>query len=177
VGRPRVAEPGVRLAPFDRAYLGIVRDWIADPALRDLVGTATLPSEEEHERWHERITRDPTRHTSIILEDGEPRGLIGLLAIDRNYRKAELWLYVGRAVDRRQGVGAAALRQMLSYAFGTLELHRVYVHVFGFNEAAHAFFGAAGFRDEGTELDAVFKHGTFHDVWLMSMLAPEFNDL
>jgi RimJ/RimL family protein N-acetyltransferase len=65
---------------------------------------------------------------------------------------------------------------MLAYAFGSLGLHRVYVHVFGFNEGAHAFFAAAGFRDEGTERDAVFRHGRFHDMWLMSMLAPEFDD-
>jgi RimJ/RimL family protein N-acetyltransferase len=161
--------------PFDRKYLATVRDWIADPSLREMVGTTSFPSEEEHERWYTRITTDPARDTAVIVDGDEPRGLVGLMAIDSNYRKAELWLYVGRSADRRRGTGSAAVREMLSRAFGELGLHRVYVQVFGFNEGAHAFFDSVGFRDEGTERDAVFKHGQFHDVWLMSILATEFD--
>ena len=165
----------VRLAPLDPTYLDTIRGWIADPELRDLVGTSSFPTEEEHRQWHARITSDATRHTAVVLDGDEPVGLVGLMDIHTTYRKAELWLYVGRAADRRRGFGSAAVRQMLAHAFDSLRLHRVYVHVFGFNDAAHAFFARLGFRDEGIERDAVFKHDRFYDVWLMSVLAPELD--
>jgi RimJ/RimL family protein N-acetyltransferase len=166
---------GIGLAPLDRTYLDTVRSWIADPELRDLVGTTTYPSEAEHEHWHARITTDPTRFTAVVVDGDEPKGLVGLIAIDHVHQKAELWLYVGQAADRHKGIGKAAVRQALAHAFGTLGLHRVYVHVFGFNHGAHAFFAATGFRDEGVERGAVFKRGQFHDVWIMGVLAQEFH--
>ncbi|MBI2896222.1 MAG: GNAT family N-acetyltransferase [Deltaproteobacteria bacterium] len=169
------AESGVKLVPFDRSFLSAVRSWILDPETRDLVGTVRPPSDGQHERWYEELQSDRRRHVAIIADQrGTPRGIIGLFDIDQVYRKAELWIYVGEAGSRRGGTGRAAVGQMLAFAFDTLGLHRIYVHVFSFNEPGAAFFRSLGFVDEGTERDAVFKRGRFFDVHLLSMLEGDF---
>lgn len=162
----------VRLMPLDRSRLPLVRHWILDDDLRELIGTVRPPSDVEHERWFERLVADPARLVNLIVDaDGEGAGLCGLNGIDLVSRRAELWIYV--AVGPSRGAGHAAVRQQLAFAFGTLGLHRVFVRVFAFNERAHRFFESCGFQDEGVERDGVFKRGTFHDVFVLSMLADD----
>lgn len=163
---------GARLVPLDRSRLDVVRRWILDDALRELIGTIRPPSDVEHERWFERLVADPGRLVSLIVDgDGEPVGLCGLNGVDLVSRRAELWIYV--AVGPSRGVGRSAVEAQLRYAFETLGLHRVFVRVFAFNERALRFFEGCGFRQEGVERDGVFKRGAFHDVHVLSRLADD----
>lgn len=164
-----------RLAPLDRKFLPVVREWILSPETRELVGTIRPPNDVQHERWYETLQTDRTRHTCMVLDarNGRPLGICGLIDINEIYRNAELWIYLGESAKRRTGAGRSAVVDLLAFAFDTLGLHRVYVHVFGFNAAAHAFFARCGFKDEGVEREAVFKRRRFHDVWLMGILDRE----
>jgi RimJ/RimL family protein N-acetyltransferase len=163
------------LIPLDRAHLALVRTWLADEETRDLVGTRMMPSDAQHERWFESLQTDPTRMAFLVAEAGaeRPLGIVGLSGIDRVARSAELWLYVGERAKRGLGVGRVAVRELLRMAFGTQGLHRIFVRVFGYNPGAHAFFAALGFVDEGIERAGAFRHGRFHDVWRMALLADE----
>jgi RimJ/RimL family protein N-acetyltransferase len=164
------------LVPLDTDHLELVRSWILDQELRDLVGTIQPPSDLQHRRWFEAIQSDPARQVRLIRAEpsGEPVGLIGLIDIDLVYRGAELWLYVGEGTRRRSGLGGDATRAMLAFAFDTLGLERVYARVVAYNAAAHALFRACGFSDEGTLRHATFKRGAFHDMHLLSILRDEF---
>ena len=168
--------PDFRLVPFDRVHLGVVREWLLDEETRDLVGTRVLPSDVQHGHWFEDVNADPTRFTFLVTETGlgQPLAIVGLTGLDSVARCAELWLYVGDKTRRQLGVGRVAVRELLRFAFGTQGLHRVAVRVFGYNPGAHAFFAALGFVDEGVERAGTFRHGRFHDVWRMAMLADEF---
>lgn len=166
--------PGVSLVELTAGHLPAVRAWLADDDLRDRVGTATYPSEAEHERWFERLIADRTRLARLVINDsGHPMGLCGFRAIEPLYRRAEVWIYVGDATARTRGVGSAALARLLDFGFGALSLHRVEARVFSFNEPARRFFLAHGFRPEGVERDGVFKHDQFYDVWRLAMLEHE----
>lgn len=163
------------IVAFEQEHLEAVHGWVNDPALRELIGTIRPVSLFEHRRWYEAVIQDKSKLVQAILaKEGEaPVGLIGLTSIDLNYRNAELWLYVAKTSDRRQGCGRAAVHEMLRWAFGTLGLHRVFVTVFDYNETALAFFKACGFREEGRLRGAAFKRGRFVDKHILGILENE----
>ena len=169
--------PAAKLVTFDRQFVPQVRDWILNRDLRDLVGTVIPPSDYQHEQWYERLQSDPARHTFIISDSntGEAIGIIGLINLESPYRKAEVWLYLGEAGQRRKGVGNTALRELLRIAFEDLGLHRIYAHVISYNDAAKAFFERCGFTEEGVEREAIFKRGKFHGLTLLSILRSEYS--
>ena len=165
----------IELRPFEESHLPEVLGWVNSDAVRDTIGTVRPVSMTEHRRWYERVQGDPTRLTLVIhdAESNAPRGLIGLTGIDPVYRNAEVWLYLGEAGAQRRGHGRAALLAMVGLAFDTLNLHRVYAHVFDSNEPARRFFVACGFREEGRLREAVFKKGRWVDKHVLGLLAHE----
>ncbi|SFC50117.1 GNAT family N-acetyltransferase [Tropicimonas isoalkanivorans] len=52
-------------------------------------------------------------------------------------------------------------------------LHRVDLRVLSFNTRAIACYRACGFVHEGTEREAAFIDGEWHDDWIMGILSHE----
>ena len=67
-----------------------------------------------------------------------------------------------------------AARTILRFAFEELNLHRVELEVFDFNQRAIRAYEKAGFRREGTRRQHHFLHGGYHDAHIMSILEDEF---
>lgn len=169
----------VRLVPFDEQYLDLVLSWVNSDFVRDAVGTVRPITLTQHRQWYTRLQEDASRLVMIIRDEqaDAPCGVIGLSGIDTTYRNAELWIYLGTPDQQRKGIGREAVQAMLKLAFHTLGLHRVYLHVFAFNDIAHKFFAACGFRDEGTLREAAFKQGRFWDKHVMGLLESEFREI
>ena len=166
----------VKLVPFEEQHLPTVLEWVNTPSVRDNIGTIRPVSMVEHREWYRAVQTDKSR-LQLIISDSKrnaPIGMVGLASIDQSYRNAELWLYLGEASSRRKGFGRAAVAEMLKMAFGSLGLHRVYAHVFEFNEPAKRLFSSCGFTFEGTLRDAAFKGGRFVNKDLFSILATEW---
>ena len=58
--------------------------------------------------------------------------------------------------------------------FGELRLERVWLDVYDFNTRARRSYEKVGFSLEGTKRHALFKHGRYVDVLLMSILRDEW---
>ena len=77
-----------------------------------------------------------------------PIGVISLMNVSEANASADLSVILGPSEERDQGYGADAISTLLDYAFGELELHRVGLSVFVFNEPAIATYEKLGFRKE-----------------------------
>jgi UDP-4-amino-4,6-dideoxy-N-acetyl-beta-L-altrosamine N-acetyltransferase len=163
----------VTLVPFDENHLPLVLKWVNDADLRDAIGTVRPISMTQHRAWYDNLQGDQRRLHLVVLADGQAAGMVGLRGIDLVGRCAELWVYIGDSSMRRQGIGKTAVREMLFWAFETLGLHRVFIHVFAYNVAALRFFEAYGFRREGVLREAVFKRGRYWDKHVLSILETE----
>jgi len=73
-----------------------------------------------------------------------------------------------------QGLGAEAMSLLLRHGFETLNLNRILLRVYADNPRAIRSYQKAGFVQEGTLREAVFKRGKFEDVHLMSVLRREW---
>ncbi|MGC8874793.1 MAG: GNAT family N-acetyltransferase [Chloroflexia bacterium] len=168
----------VRLRAIEREDLPRCVAWLNDPEVVRYL-TLYLPlSREDEERWFEGYLQDPRRKVlAIEAETGEHIGNIGLEEIDWKNRCAELGIFIGEKDRWGQGYGTDAVRTLLRFAFEELNLNRVQLHVFAFNERARRCYIRCGFVEEGRQRQAHYTEGRYHDVILMSILRAEWDAL
>src|SRR5689334_1854061 len=102
----------VQLARMTEEHLEATRRWMQDPQLRQQIDSLGVPGEGHAEYWRARWEDGTQEVFAILDEHGEHVGNCGLQAIDRQRRKAELWIYLGE--KRGQGLGTASVRQLLA---------------------------------------------------------------
>ena len=117
---------------------------------------------------------DPATVAMIIEADGRVVGDINLFHIDTRNRAASIGLSIWRAEDRGRGFGTDAMRALLRWGFGELNLHRVELSVDPANERAIHIYEKLGFVHEGRRREAHYGDGRYVDDILMGLLGREF---
>lgn len=100
-------------------------------------------------------------------------GIAGLHSIKYIQRNAELAILIGEKKDRREGKGSTVLKLVEEYAFGILNLHRLYAYVYGDNMCALHFFEKCLWEHEGTMKDAFFWNYRFRDIEILAKVNIE----
>jgi UDP-4-amino-4,6-dideoxy-N-acetyl-beta-L-altrosamine N-acetyltransferase len=144
----------------------------AEPEVQAQLFSARPPTMEEHLRWLADMEARGDRNEFMIVEraSGRSVGTIGLSHIDRVNRRAEYGVLIGEPGARGKGLAAEASRLLLAYAFGTLGLRRVYLHVLARNADALRLYRRVGFQPEGVLRQHVRKGDEFLDVAVMAVL-------
>ncbi len=102
-----------------------------------------------------------------------PTGVSTLLP-DHSVRTAEFVIMLG-AHARHRGLGTAATRLTLDYAFHVTNLRMVWLKVLAPNTAAIRAYEKAGFQHVGAVRQAGYWLGTVCDEILMDALATDFS--
>ena len=76
--------------------------------------------------------------------------------------------------NRGKGYGQDATSLILDFAFKTLNLHRVELFTFDFNEQAQKVYLKAGFKEVGRRRKAAFIDGQYRDDIVMDILRDEW---
>ena len=150
--------------------------WINDPDLLQYLGRKTPMSREMEQEWLAKQYKDE-RHTNlaIVLKDGDRHiGNCGLDSADFINSNASFGIFIGEADVREQGYGTEAAKLLLAYGFEELNLHRIHLTVFSFNERARRAYEKAGFVLEGTRREDYYRHGQYHDTLIMGILRSEW---
>jgi diamine N-acetyltransferase len=168
----------VRLRHVEREDLPRFVEWFSDPEVRRHLLVYLPFSLAQEERWFEGLQERLERQEEVLLAietaDGVHIGNVGLHAIDWKNRNAELGIAIGEKAYWGQGYGADAIHTLLGLAFREMNLHRVFLRVDVDNVRGIRCYEKGGFRREGTLREVVFKEGTYHDQYIMSMLRQEF---
>ncbi|MCY9592983.1 N-acetyltransferase [Paenibacillus chitinolyticus] len=117
-----------------------------------------------------------TSKSYMILDklSERPIGITSLIQLDFKNRSAECILDIGEKEFWGKGYGNESLRLLLNYAFHELNLHRVSLRVFAFNDKAVALYEKIGFKREGISRQALFREGQWHDLLHMGILQEEY---
>ncbi|NGP46228.1 GNAT family N-acetyltransferase [Bacillaceae bacterium SIJ1] len=130
----------------------------------------------ETKAFVEGIVSGSSGKSYIIMErdNDQPIGVTALTQIDAKNRSAECIIDIGKQNFWGKGYGAEAMQLLLDYAFLEMNLHRVSLRVFSFNERAIRLYEKLGFQHEGKAREALFRNGRWHDIVYMGMLQGEF---
>jgi len=174
--------------PGERIYLrGVERDdldrchaWMSDPGLRATLAQRYPMSLAREADWIERVTRgqDPSELTFAIClrESGRHIGNCGLVQIDRDNRNAVLGILIGEADCRGKGLGEDAVRTLCRFAFDELDLHKICLEAYAFNEGPIRTYERVGFRREGLLREDAYRGGRRIDVVVMGLLRGELTE-
>ena len=150
--------------------------WINDPVNNRYLHYELPLTEEGTRRWYRRIKNDADRFDGVILADGVPCGIVGLLRIDPVRRDAEFYITVGEKQYRGKGAALAASRQLLAYAFRERGLKRVYLFTETGNLPAQRLFDRLGFLREQLLANDVSANGRTADRFRYGLAAEAFEE-
>lgn len=169
----------IRLRAVEREDLPKFHEWINDPEVtRGLVLNMPMSMRDETDWFEGLAKRDPLQKPlAIEIRKGKAWKLIGncgVFDIEPANRSAELGIMIGDKGEWSKGYGAEAMTLLLQHCFETLNLHRAQLKVYAENVRAVRSYEKAGFALEGRMREAVYKHGKYDDVLVMSVLRSEW---
>ncbi len=176
--RPILRGPRTFLRPAERDDVPTFLRWLSDADVGEGLATRAPWSRLAEEAWYDELQKTQgktTWHFVICLrQDERPIGFCALHDISHVNGVAELGIGIGETAEWDRGYGTETMHVLLDFAFGELRLHRVQLRVWSFNERAIHVYTRLGFRHEVRCREAHYRHGRWHDVLYMSMLANEW---
>jgi RimJ/RimL family protein N-acetyltransferase len=173
---PFLIGSSIYLRPLEREDARLLVPWLNDPEVtRQLrrYQPMTLAAEEEFLR---RMSESPLDVAVGIVLRADDRlvGATGLHQVDARNRHAEFGIFIGDKSVWGKGHGTEATRLMVRHAFDTLNLHRVWLHVYEYNERGLRVYQKVGFRTEGRLRQDTFRDGRYWDTIVMAVLREEW---
>lgn len=150
--------------------------WMNDPQIvRTLKARYPMPLDEEYD-WVEKATRRSASERHFAIERKDNRSHIGnasLHEIDWVSRNCRFGLFVGEPSAWNSGFGSDAIAALVRFAFEEMNLMKLRIRVFDYNERARHVLAALGFEQEGVLKREFYREGKYHDLVLLSKFREE----
>lgn len=140
-------------------------------------GPGNLWSPKQARTWYEENIGE--MHSFVIHTLGDERliGMLDLSGFDWVAGSAWVGIGIGEPENWGKGYGTDAMRILLRYAFAGLNLHRVTLNVFGYNERAVRSYLKCGFKEEGRQRQLLNRDNHRWDLIYMGILKDEWEAL
>jgi diamine N-acetyltransferase len=173
----------IRLRAIERDDIPRYVEWLNDPEVTaGMMFNFPMASWDEM-RWFENLSNRAPEERALAVEmktsDGgwAHIGSVGFERIDWINSMAEFGILIGEKSLWNQGYGTEATRLMLKHGFETLNLNRIFLHVYENNPRAIRAYEKVGFVREGLLREARYRTGSYINVLLMSVLRPEWDSI
>lgn len=177
LGSELLRSVNVELTALTKADAAIIALWHQDAEYMRFQDTApAYPISEDQVLEYLEQNRKLKDHMAFGLRRTTDASLIGVAEIeDINWHHSNAWLSIslGKAFWN-QGLGTEALRLLVRYAFQELDLHRLQLTVFEYNERAQAVYRKVGFCLEGRMREWILRDGKRYDMLQMGLMASEW---
>jgi RimJ/RimL family protein N-acetyltransferase len=152
--------------------------WINDREVTRYLSMRYEISRLAEEAWLRDLVSKPMTFDraffAIETKDGQHIGNTNLFKTHPEEQKCELGIMIGEKSHWSKGYGTDALRTLLRFAFDEMNMNRVELTVYDFNERGQAAYRKAGFAEEGRRREAIYTEGAYHDLIVMSVLHHEW---
>lgn len=114
---------------------------------------------------------------NFAIEDksnAEYIGGCGINDVDPKNRHCTIGVFIGDKNLWGKGYGTDALEILISFIFNELNLEKIKLSVYSFNDRALKCYKALGFEEEGVLKKEVFREGKYHDIILMAMFREDY---
>jgi RimJ/RimL family protein N-acetyltransferase len=170
----------IRLRAAEREDVKKFCVWVNDPEVTRYLSLYLPMSRVDEENWFDSMTKRDQSEKTLVIEarDGNGWKMIGncgVFGIDPVNRLGELGIMIGEKDEWNKGYGTETMTLLLRHSFDTLNLNRAYLQVYAENTPAKRSYEKAGFVEECRLRQAVYKHGRYDDVIVMSVLRSEWD--
>jgi RimJ/RimL family protein N-acetyltransferase len=167
----------VYLRPLERADAPLLVPWMNDHEVTRNLRRYLPLSLREEEAFIEKLGKD--EHGFVVgiasRETDRLLGGTGLHQIDFRNRHAQFGIFIGDNAEWGKGYGTEATWLMVKYAFETLNLNRVWLHVYEDNQRGIRAYEKVGFRQEGVLRQDTFRDGRYWNTIVMAVLRDEWD--
>lgn len=167
----------IRLRKMTQEDAPIYHQWRNDLEVMQFTNPSIdVYAASDTENFVEQMTQSSTSRTYIIEDKqaDKPIGVTSLIHLDYKNQNAECIIDIGEKEYWSQGYGKEAFQLLLNYAFGEMNLHRLYLKVFSFNERAIKLYEKLGFEKEGALKEALYHNHSWHDIVIMGLLKGHY---
>lgn len=106
------------------------------------------------------------------LETNEYIGGCGINSLDRKNSVATVGLWIGQEYQGK-GFASDTLRVLCKFIFEEMNVHKIKLNYFEFNEAGKRCYEAVGFKEEGRNRKEIFRYGKYYDTINMGLFKNE----
>jgi RimJ/RimL family protein N-acetyltransferase len=149
---------------------------ILDAETRPFLG---LPGELTRDDLLEEIARsdeEPQAFGRFVIEAGGVRvGSLGFRIVNERNRIAEAGRFAIHPSHRGRGIGDEAARLFQRFLLVDLDLHRIELQIYGFNERAIVQAERTGYVREGVKRKAYLKNGEWQDAVLFGLVREDLD--
>lgn len=168
----------IRLAALTRNDLPTFASWYEDAGFSRLLDAvpAAPKSPEQWEKWLKKTEEDKASYVFAIRR-AESEELLGYLELDGilwNHQHCWIGIGLGERENWGRGYGREAMELALKFAFHELNLHRVQLSVFSYNQQAINLYKKLGFVQEGVFREHLQRDGQRYDMLLFGLLRREW---
>ena len=169
---PALECTAVSLRPYALEHVEDTVAWLGQARIRETFGISHTITRQGHLDWL--AAQHNLYLWAICTADA---GYVGNVSLRREtrHRQGYFEIYLGRDDQWGRGLGRASLQLVLDFAFGQLDLHRVYLYTLADNRAAEKLYHNAGFQLEGELRECVLRDGSFYNQRIWSLLASEWD--
>ena len=167
-----IAGEHVILRAFERDDAERCYRWMNDPNIvRTLKSRYPIAFQNEVE-WLDRAMHASPYERHFAIERKDDRSHIGnasLHDIDWVSRTSWFGLFIGEPTAWNRGYGTDAIMTLVRFAFEEMNLTKLRINVFDYNEKAKHLLLGHGFVQEGKLTRDFFREGTYHDLVILSI--------
>jgi diamine N-acetyltransferase len=165
------------LRPIEETDLALLWKWENDSELTYFLNADRhrTMSKDEVARRYRQVRSDPSMELFIVeTQDGERIGMIGYDNLSIERQSCRVYIGLGEKQYWGCGFGSDAMCALLEHHFTDLQLERVYLSVYDFNQRAISSYRKCGYRVDGVRRNVALVDGEWCDSIEMSITATDF---
>jgi len=179
---PHLVATRIVLREYQWEDLPHIREWVNDHEItKNLHDIFLFPNTVyETETFLKTMIEGKSGNKGFIISDKETLSYIGqidLHQIDYRNRNAVLGIVIGKKDYLGKGYGSEAITLLEHFVFHSLNLNRLELEVYDFNERAYHCYLKCGFKEEGRMRQKLFRDGRYCDVIKMAILKEDYEEL
>lgn len=167
----------VRLVAFDpEKDTEAMARWNRSSEYQQLLdsGPARVYSPTSMKEWMEKHANEMYSFGIYALQDDRLIGQVDLSGVDWVARNCWVGIGIGDPAYWGKGYGSDAMNEILRFGFEWLNLNRVSLTVFEYNERAYRSYLKCGFKEEGRLRQWMQRSGERFDLIFMGILREEW---
>ena len=171
----------VRLREYRKEDITKAWKYINDPETKKLLNPR-IPfpiTLDEETKWIEGLSSSKDEYNFAIetLEDEKYIGGCGINAVDWKNSVATVGIFIGDKECWGKGYGTDAMKVLMTFVFEQMNIHKIKLNVFSYNERAIKSYEKCGFKVEGRLRQELFRDGKYCDELVMGILKEEYDKI